>query len=103
MTCDRFRFHHYSSGSLASSLLADKLKQPTRFPFWGLCISPFHHFMDNGAYDDSLALTMPVSPWLLTPLWLRVLSLSCPSIDRFHYLPAARAESMTLLRGDKAW
>ena len=29
--------------------------------------------------------------------------LSYPSINRFHYLLAARAESVTLLREDRAW
>ena len=74
-------------------------------PFWAWCISHFHHFIYNGTddiYDGLLSLTMPVSFQSLTRLWLGVSDFSCPSINRFHCLPAARAESMTLLRGDRA-
>ena len=46
---------------------------------------------------------MPVSPRsFFTPLWLGVSDLSCPSINRFHHLLATRADSESLLRGDRA-
>ncbi len=45
---------------------------------------------------------MPVSLQSSTHLWLGVSDLSCPSIDRVHHLLAARANSGSLLRRDRA-
>ena len=83
-------------------MLDFQLKQPTRVPFGYGVISHFHHSNYHGTYDDLLALTVPVSLRFLTHLWLGVLNLSCPSINRFDYLLTARAESETLLRRDRA-
>ena len=73
-------------------------------PFWAWCISHFHHFCHDGTYDDSLA---PVCadhaglPLTLVPLVTVSCGLSCPSINCFHRLLAAWADSMSLLRGDR--
>lgn len=53
---DQFRLHLCSGGDIASSLLKGRTSAANPLPFWVWCVSHFHHLVDDGTYDDSLAL-----------------------------------------------
>ena len=69
-TCDRLRIHLYSGGNYVPLSLTFLVQRPTHSPFWLRCISLFSPVTSHEAYDDSLSLSISVSPLLVYRLRL---------------------------------
>ena len=69
-TCDRLRTHLYSGGNYVPLSLTFLVQRPTHSPFWLRCISLFSPVTLHEAYDDSLSLSISVSPLLVYRLRL---------------------------------
>jgi hypothetical protein len=70
LTHDRLRIHLYSGGNYVPLSLTFLVQRPTHSPFWLRCISLFSPVTRHEAYDDSLSLSISVSPLLVYRLRL---------------------------------
>ncbi len=70
LTHDRLRIHLYSGGNYVPLSLTFLVQRPTHLPFWLRCINLFSPVKLHEAYDDSLSLSISVSPLLVYRLRL---------------------------------